>query len=293
MRSLVASQVAHCCSRSGTSSERVLASWIPRATPDTEPDLTRQLEFAEKVALVTGAASGIGKATVSSFARKGATVILADINSDAGERVAADLRSEGNDAVFVRTDVSDSDQCLALVDFIKTNFGRLDIACNNAGIADGVAPPATHELPLDVWRRMIDVDLSGVFYCLQAELPLLLSTGAGVIVNTASLQSFISFPRTAAYTAAKHGVHGLTKAIAKEYGPQGIRCNAVAPGVVDTPLTREILSNDTWRAALEEKIPLGRTATPEDVASVMTWLCSEGGRYLNGVCLPVDGGFLT
>jgi NAD(P)-dependent dehydrogenase (short-subunit alcohol dehydrogenase family) len=255
--------------------------------------LNRQLQFAEKVALVTGAASGIGKASVSAFARQGATVILADINDEDGERVAADLRSEGNDAVFVHTDVSEPDQCSALVDFIETKYGRLDIACNNAGIADGVAPPATHELPLDVWRRMIDVDLSGVFYCLQAELPLLLATGNGSIVNTASLQSFITFPRTAAYTAAKHGVLGLTKAIAKEYGPQGIRCNAVAPGVVNTGLTREILSNDMWRAALEEKIPLGRTAVPEDVARVMTWLCSEGAHYVNGACVPVDGGFLT
>ncbi|AJP56823.1 hypothetical protein UC34_07110 [Pandoraea vervacti] len=255
--------------------------------------MTHANSFAGKVVLVTGAASGIGRAVSAAFANEGATVVVADMQVDAGERVVADLRSNGADASFFRTDVADPQACLALVGHIRKQYGRLDAACNNAGVADGPTPPPTHEVSVEQWRRMIDIDLSGVFYCLQAELPLLLETGGGAIVNTASLQSYISFPRTAAYTAAKHGVLGLTKTVAKEYGAQGIRCNAVAPGIVDTPLTHDILVDQRWRNALEEKIPLGRTATPEDIARVMVWLCSPASQYVNGACLPVDGGFLA
>ncbi|VVE69995.1 2,5-dichloro-2,5-cyclohexadiene-1,4-diol dehydrogenase [Pandoraea captiosa] len=255
--------------------------------------MTHANSFAGKVVLVTGAASGIGRAVSAAFANEGATVVVADMQVDAGEQVVADLRSRGTDASFFRADVSDPQACLALVGHIRKHYGRLDAACNNAGIADGPTPPATHEVPVEHWRRMIDIDLSGVFYCLQAELPLMLETGGGAIVNTASLQSYISFPRTAAYTAAKHGVLGLTKTVAKEYGAQGIRCNAVAPGIVDTPLTHDILVDQRWRNVLEEKIPLGRTATPEDIARVMVWLCSPASEYVNGACLPVDGGFLA
>ncbi|NLP64835.1 SDR family oxidoreductase [Paraburkholderia sacchari] len=251
------------------------------------PDLTG------KVALVTGAASGIGRATAEAFVRAGAHVVLADVSRQAGQSLAEELGRQGGKASFVSVDVSDPEQCHAMVAEIRNTIGRLDIAFNNAGVADNDNPPPSHEVGVAQWKRIIDIDLSGVFYCIQAEIPLMLENGGGVIINTASLQSFISFPRTAAYTAAKHGVLGITRAIATEYGRQGIRCNAVAPGIVATEMTRTILDAPQWRTSLEQQIPLGRVAQPVDIARAVIWLSAEDAQYVNGACLPIDGGFLV
>lgn len=173
----------------------------------------------------------------------------------------------------------------------KSAFGRLELAFNNAGISDGGDQPASHEYPLALWQRMLDIDLSGVFHCLRYQLPLLLESG-GAIVNTASVQAFKRYPGTPAYSAAKAGVVKLTQMI-NEYGARGIRCNAMAPGVIETPLNRGVLQSPQWRAKLESRIPAGRVGRPEEIAEAVVWLCSPAASYVNGVCLNVDGGLLT
>lgn len=248
--------------------------------------------FENKVVLVTGGASGIGAAACRQFAAEGAQVVIADRNAPAAEALADELGS----AVACEVDVADATSCKSLLQLVRSRFGRLDCAFNNAGITEvtvlGKEPlPETHLLPLEVWRRVLAVDLDGVFHCLQAELPLMLEAGTGAIVNTTSLQAHLSYPRTAAYTAAKHGVLGLTRTIAKEYAGQGIRCNAVSPGIVETALTAGVINSPEFRAPLLAGIPLGRFATPADIAKAAVWLCSEEAAYINGAVLGADGGY--
>ena len=254
------------------------------------------VDLKGKTALVTGGGSGIGKAAVVRFANAGANVVIADANGDAASNLANDLTESGRSALAIAVDVTDYKACQDMVGEIDASFGGLDCAFNNAGITEvsllkGELPP-THELPLEVWRKLLDVDLNGVFNCIHAELPMLLKNG-GAIVNTASLQGHISYPRTAAYTAAKHGVVGLTKAIAKEYGGQNVRCNAVSPGVVNTPLTQDVIFQPEYQDALLAPIPLGRFAEGGDIAGAVLWLCSSEANYVNGAILPVDGGYLA
>jgi len=246
-----------------------------------------------KVILVTGAASGIGRATAEAFATSGAHLVLADLNAAAGQQLAQQLAGKGTRVISVPVDVSSREQCFELVQSIRKTFGQLHVAFNNAGISDNADPPPSQDVREESWQKIVGIDLSGVFYCIQAELPLLLDSGGGVIINTASLQSFVSFPKTAAYTAAKHGVLGLTRTIAKEYGPHGIRCNAVAPGIVATPMTQSILDAPEWHTALVQQIPLRRVAQPSDIARAVVWLSSDDAQYVNGACLPVDGGYLA
>lgn len=252
------------------------------------------MEFTGKAVLVTGGASGIGAATVRRFAALGASVAIADRNGSAARALADEI---GN-AIALEVDVSSAEECAAMAEGIRQAFGRLDCAFNNAGITEvialnGAPIPETHELPLEVWRKVLGVDLDGVFHCLRAELPLMLENGGGAIVNTTSLQAHISYPRTAPYTAAKHGVLGLTRAIAKEYGNRNIRCNAVSPGVVETPLTAGVVDSPQFREMLLAPIPLGRFAKPDDIAKAAVWLCSDGAAYINGAVLAADGGYLA
>ncbi|WP_336951291.1 SDR family NAD(P)-dependent oxidoreductase [Sphingobium aromaticivastans] len=251
-----------------------------------------------KVALVTGGGSGIGRATVLAFVQAGYDVVVADANADAAEAVAGEVEQSGGNALPVRVDVTSADACEAMGAAIGDRFGRLDVAFNNAGITEmtltrGEAPPETHLLPLDIWRKVLAVDLDGVFNCLRVELPLMLAQNAGAIVNTASLQGHVSIPRSAAYTAAKHGVIGLTKTIAKEYGGRGIRSNAVSPGMVSTPLTKDIIHHKDYEASLLSSIPTGRFAEGEDVARAVLWLSGADAAYVNGATLVVDGGYLA
>lgn len=250
--------------------------------------------FAGKVALVTGGASGIGAAACRRFAEAGAMVVVADRNFDA----ACCLADELVNALAIEVDVADADACVRMVNIVRERYGRLDFAFNNAGITEVSVLkrepiPETHLLPLHVWKQVLAVDLDGVFHCLRAELPLMLEQGGGAIVNTASLQGHISYPRTAPYTAAKHGVVGLTKTIAKEYGNRNIRCNAVSPGVVDTPLTGDVINSAEFKEMLLAPIPIGRFANPDDIAKAAVWLCSDEAGYVNGSVLSVDGGYLA
>jgi NAD(P)-dependent dehydrogenase (short-subunit alcohol dehydrogenase family) len=252
------------------------------------------MDYAGKIVLVTGGASGIGAATARLFADAGATVVIADRDGTAARAQAEKLSR----ATAIEVDVRDAKQCADMADQIRSQYGRLDCAFNNAGITEvtalqGAPIPETHELPLEVWRQVLGVDLDGVFHCLRAELPLMLESGGGAIVNTTSLQAHISYPRTAAYTAAKHGVLGLTKTIAKEYGGRNIRCNAISPGVVDTPLTAGVIHSPEYKDMLLAPIPLGRFAQPEDIAKAVLWLCSEGAGYINGAVIAADGGYLA
>jgi len=250
-------------------------------------------EFTGKSVLVTGAASGIGRAVADKFAARGANLLLVDIDAPKGKAAAAELRNQGAEAHFFEADVADASACRRMVDTARDLFGRLDAAVNNAGIADGSVVEATDNYPLERWDRIIAVNLSGVFHCLRYELPLMLQTGGGAIVNTASISGLVTFPGTPAYVAAKHGVVGLTKMICNEYAARGIRCNAVAPGIIDTPLTADTLAIPAWQTSLKAMIPTGRIGRPEDVADVVLWLCSDAAAYVNGHVVAVDGGILV
>ena len=228
-----------------------------------------------KVAIVTGAATGIGRATARRFAGEGASLVLADANSRAGSALARQLERAGARVLFVETDVSDPLQCAHMVREALVRFGRLDVAFNNAGISGGAASSsAAHDVR--VWQRVIDVNLSGVFYCLRAEVDAMLEgRRGGAIVNAASIAGKVSFAKAPAYTASKHGVVGLTQVIANEYGGRGIRCNAIGPGFVETPMTAGLLASRGYRATIESQTPAGRLGRPAEIASAVLWLCSS------------------
>jgi NAD(P)-dependent dehydrogenase (short-subunit alcohol dehydrogenase family) len=242
---------------------------------------------------ITGAASGIGRAAALRFAAEGARLVLADIGAEAGEALAAELRGAGGAAIFVRTDVSKAADCEALVRAAVDKFGRLDAAFNNAGISDGPLPPGTIDYPLELWDRMIAVNLSSVFYCLRYQVRAMLDNGGGAIVNTASIAGQIAFAGLPGYVASKHGVVGLTRTVAVEYGARGIRCNALAPGIIDTPMTQPVFAVPQFRDMVGATVPAARTGTAEEVANMAVWLCSDRASYANGAVFAVDGGFLA
>jgi NAD(P)-dependent dehydrogenase (short-subunit alcohol dehydrogenase family) len=240
-----------------------------------------------KVALVTGAGSGIGRATALAFARAGARVVVSDIDAAGGEATVALVGAADGEGVFVRADVAQPSDVEALVAAVVTRYERLDCAHNNAGIAAG---GPTAEFPLDAWERVLRVNLTGVFLCLQAEVVQMLRQGAGAIVNTASGAGLVGLPGAAAYVASKHGVVGLTKTAALEYATRGIRINAVCPGYVRTPMTAGILADPERTARALAQEPIGRFGTPEEIAAAAVWLCSDAAAFVTGVALPVDGG---
>jgi len=248
--------------------------------------MTVRFDFTGKTALVTGAGSGIGRATALAFADAGAAVAIADINVDGGEQLVADIRGKGGSAAFFHVDVADEASVQALVAGVVEHFGRLDIAHNNAGIEADIVPLA--ELSSDNWRRVIDVNLSSVFYCLKAQIPAMLSAGGGAIVNTASASGLIGGYRLGCYTASKHGVIGLTKAAAIDYADKGIRINALCPGPIDTPFLASL--PQPMKDRLLFGTPIGRLGQPEEMARSVLWLCSDDARYVVGHALAVDGG---
>ncbi len=248
------------------------------------------LDFTGKVALVTGASSGMGLATAQAFAEAGASVVLADVREELVKAEAAKLFALGHKAIAVRCDVSDDAQVAAMVDRTVAEFGRLDIAFNNAGVMAHIAPTA--DSTREEWDRVIGINLRGVWSCMKYELRQMERQGSGgAIVNNASVGALTGNPGIGSYIASKHGVVGLTRTAALEYIKHGIRVNAVNPGLIDTQVARHVVAGD--EQAYEDKakqVPIGRAGRPEEISSAVLWLCSPGASYVVGHALTVDGG---
>ena len=245
-----------------------------------------------KVALITGAGSGIGRATALIFAREGAKLVLSDIAAENGEESLRMVREAGAEAAFVRSDVAKLAEVEALVAAAVSSFGRLDCAFNNAGI-DGRMGKVT-ECSEENWNRTIGVNLTGVFFCMRAEIPQMLRQGGGAIVNTASAAGLTGSPGLPAYVASKHGVVGLTRAAAIEYGREKIRVNCVCPGPIRTPMLGRLLTN---RPEMEHRFasaePLKRLGEPSEIGEAVAWLCSDAASYVTGHAMSVDGGYMA
>ena len=243
----------------------------------------------DSVALVTGAASGIGRAIARRYAAEGARVVVSDVDLEGGRQTVSQIEEADGQAVFVEADVSDPEASADLVRQTVEAYGRLDIACNNAGISGAQHP--TGGYPLDAWDRVIAVNLSGVFYGLRAQIPAMLETGGGAIVNVASILGRVGFKTSPAYVAAKHGVVGLTRTAALEYSAQGVRVNAVGPGFIDTPLLDG--ADGAQRDRLVQRHPIGRLGQPDEVAALVAWLGSDQAGFVTGSYYPIDGGYLA
>jgi NAD(P)-dependent dehydrogenase (short-subunit alcohol dehydrogenase family) len=244
-----------------------------------------------KISLVTGASSGIGRATALVFAREGAKVVVSDVQAEKGEETAALIRAQGGDAIFVEANVGSAQACIDLVGAAVKHYGRLDVACNNAGIGGPVAPTADY--PVDGWMQVLNINLSGVFFGMQAQIKAMLANGGGAIINLASVLGAVGGPRSPAYSAAKHGVIGLTQTAAWEYGGQGIRINAVGPGFIHTPMVQNLEANPAVNSALIAAHALGRLGRPEEVAELIVWLASDRASFATGSFYPIDGGYLA
>jgi NAD(P)-dependent dehydrogenase (short-subunit alcohol dehydrogenase family) len=249
-------------------------------------------ELTGKVALVTGASAGIGRAAAIALAAEGAAVVVADVDVERGKEVAKAIVDKGGEAIFVATDVSDDAQVATAVDAAIAAFGGLDLAYNNAGIEGAPAPTA--DCTPENWQRTLAVNLTGVWSCMRHEIPVMLARGGGSIVNCSSIAGLVGFANIAAYTASKHGVLGLTKTAALEYAEQGIRVNAVCPGVIDTEMVdRFVGGQDEARAAMIAMEPVGRLGRAEEIADAVVWLCSDRSSFVTGQAIAVDGGFVA
>ena len=245
-----------------------------------------------KVALVTGGAMGIGRASAEIFAREGASVVVADIDDAGGRQTVTMIEANGGRASFVHADVSVKTDVMHMVGHAVDTFGGLDCAHNNAGMAAPMAPLADY--PDEGWDRTLAVMLTGVYHCMKAEIPLMLERGGGAIVNTASGVGLVGYPHQAAYTASKHGVIGLTKVAALDYGARGVRVNAICPGTARTPMVERAIRYDP---SIDEQLtalhPLGRIAEASEIAEAAVWLCTPAASFVLGVALPVDGGYVV
>jgi NAD(P)-dependent dehydrogenase (short-subunit alcohol dehydrogenase family) len=245
-----------------------------------------------KVALVTGAGSGIGRATAMTFAKEGAKVVVADVSAEGGNETVKLIKEAGGEAIFVQADVSKTSEVEALVEKVVETYGRLDCAHNNAGIGGAVA--LTSEYAEEDWDHVIDVNLKGIWLCMKAEITQMLKQGGGAIVNTSSVFGMIGAPNYSAYSASKLGVSGLSKTGALEYAQQGIRINSICPGVIRTPMIEGLINvYPQLEAQLIAQEPIGRMGRSEEVAEAVVWLCSERASFVTGIDMDVDGGYLA
>jgi NAD(P)-dependent dehydrogenase (short-subunit alcohol dehydrogenase family) len=248
--------------------------------------------FVGKVALVTGAGSGIGRAAALAFAREGARVIVADVTVDAGQETVRAIGAHDGEALFVQADVSVTGDVSAMVERAVTTYGRLDCAFNNAGIEGEMA--TTAECSEENWDRTIAINLKGVWLCMKHEIPHMLEQGGGAIVNCASIAGLVGFPNLPAYTASKGGIVQLTRTAALEYAQSGIRVNALCPGVIHTPMVDRITNRDPETEAQFTGLePIGRMGTPEEMAEAAIWLCSDAASFITGHPLVADGGLVA
>ncbi len=242
-----------------------------------------------KVALITGASSGIGRASALAFSREGAQVAVADVSAEGGEETVSLVKKAGGEAFFMKADVSKAVEVEAFVARVVQTYGRLDCAFNNAGIEGaGASIPEYGE---EMWDRVININLKGVWLCMKYEIPAMLKNGAGAIVNTASTAGLVGYRGGSAYVASKHGVVGLTKTAALEYAKSGVRVNAVCPGAIDTPMMGRITGHRAERAArMAASEPVGRMGQPSEIAEVVVWLCSGAASFVTGLAMAADGG---
>ncbi|HET6821754.1 MAG TPA: glucose 1-dehydrogenase [Anaerolineales bacterium] len=247
--------------------------------------------FDGKIAIVTGGGSGIGQAACHLYSREGARVVVSDIDEKRGNETIKAIQEMNGDAIFVRADVSNPHDCQAMVDAALEKYGRLDIAFNNAGI--GGEANRTAEYSVEGWQKVISINLSAVFYCMKFEIPAILNSGGGAIVNMASILGQVAFETSPAYVAAKHGVVGLTKTAAVEYAKENLRINAVGPAFIHTPLIAGLEENTQVRDMLISLHPMGRLGESDEVAELVMWLSSEKASFVTGAYYAVDGGYLA
>lgn len=245
----------------------------------------------KRVAIVTGAASGIGKSVAERYAQEDVAVVLSDVNQELGKQAAEYIRQAGGQATFVMADVSRPTDCEHVVDVALEQYGRLDYTCNNAGI--GGEQNQTADLSIEGWQQILAINLSGVFYGMKYQIPAMLKSGGGAIVNMASILGQVGFAGAVGYVAAKHGVVGLTQGAALEYALQGIRINVVGPGFISTPMIHELEEDLELKSALVALHPIGRLGRSEEVAELVIWLSSEKASFVTGAYYPIDGGYLA
>ena len=250
------------------------------------------LTMKDKVALVTGGGTGIGRATALAFAAEGARVVIASRTAETGRRTVTEIQAAGGEALWLKTDVTQAEQVNRMVEQTVEQFGRLDMAFNNAGSGGGGGPLA--QMSDAAWQATLLGYLTSTFYCMKAELKQMLSQGGGAIVNNSSVDGKRDFTMAPAYSAAKHGVLGLTKSTALQYATQGIRINAVCPGWIRTPPVERMMARDPDNETIMlDHQPIGRLGEAGEVAAAVAWLCSDKASFITGIALDVDGGYLA